>query len=699
MINDLGKAKLKTAGTCTAGDYTTVIYHYTTGHPIDDSGYLMIAFRFAGDFGIPQWGDPDAPNYCSIETTGDCRLEPRWDPKGNTRPWGRVLLLKVGGGFLDRGDEVTVVFGDRRGKSPGWQMQTFCEKTFEFKTLVDPIATYQFKELRRSPVIRIIPGKPVRTVCLAPSRVGTGKSFGYRVKQEDRWGNPVARPRWRRHRGFRKPGVKRLRVAGLPGEGSVSSNPVEVVDEPLHSGRYWGDLHGQSEETVGTNSIKDYFLFARDYGCLDVAAHQGNDFQMSDAFWKYLNELTSSLNNPGKFVTFPGYEWSGNTPLGGDRNVWFSGEGGGIYRSSLELVEGGVSKWEVAPAAKDLFRLLKSRKRPRPFCCAHVGGRYADLRCHDPQLEHAVEVHSAWGTFEWMIEEAFDRGYRVGISANSDGHKGRPGASYPGAGKFGSLGGLTCLIAGSLDRKSLLEAIEARHFYATTGNRPLLTVELYRESERIGMMGDILESGFEGAELRVAVEGTSPLERVEVWNGKSLLAERPAESEDPSPGRRFKILWGGAEVKGRGRLVSWDGTLDLEKNNIAHVASINFLNANHPLKQETKSRLSWISNTTGGHAGMILTLEQNLRGTMLMKTRQKNIRYSIPARVPKPRRWQCGGLKKQIEILPLPAEPGRRELKFSLPLEALRKGDNPIYVKVHQEDGHLAWSSPIYLVC
>ncbi|HUT19133.1 MAG TPA: hypothetical protein VM366_08230 [Anaerolineae bacterium] len=40
-----------------------------------------------------------------------------------------------------------------------------------------------------------------------------------------------------------------------------------------------------------------------------------------------------------------------------------------------------------------------------------------------------------------------------------------------------------------------------------------------------------------------------------------------------------------------------------------------------------------------------------------------------------------------------------REARFSLPLTALGPGDNPIYVKLAQEDGHMAWSSPIYVVC
>ena len=31
-------------------------------------------------------------------------------------------------------------------------------------------------------------------------------------------------------------------------------------------------------------------------------------------------------------------------------------------------------------------------------------------------------------------------------------------------------------------------------------------------------------------------------------------------------------------------------------------------------------------------------------------------------------------------------------------LDKLHTGDNPIYVRMIQEDGHLAWTSPVYLV-
>ena len=101
---------------------------------------------------------------------------------------------------------------------------------------------------------------------------------------------------------------------------------------------------------------------------------------------------------------------------------------------------------------------------------AHCGGRYADIKyAHDGRFEKSVEVHSSWGTFEWIVHDAFEEGYRIGIVGNSDGHKGRPGASYPGSSMFGAIGGLTCFLSKELTREGIIDAIKKRHHYATTG--------------------------------------------------------------------------------------------------------------------------------------------------------------------------------------------------------------------------------------
>ena len=339
-------------------------------------------------------------------------------------------------------------------------------------------------------------------------------------------------------------------------------------------------------------SAEDYFRYARDAAFIDIVGHQGNDFQITDAFWKKLNELTAEFDEPGKFVCLPGYEWSGNTGMGGDRNVFYRREGRPIRRSSHILVQGETST-DAIYTADALFRALEGEDA---IVIAHVGGRYADVKyAHDGRLERAVEVHSTWGTFEWLLHDAFEKGFRVGVVCHSDDHKGRPGATRPGASSFGAVGGLTCYFMRELTRDALFDALRQRHHYGTTSPRIFIDVRgttdepvtRFSDDPLLGpaqeekvtqvMMGDIVRPGRVPMRLSAEIIGTAPLERVDVLHGTQVAATfRNYTAADL--GRRVRVLWQGAEYRGRGRETLWNGTLKVSGNRIARFAPVNFLN-------------------------------------------------------------------------------------------------------------------------
>jgi len=57
------------------------------------------------------------------------------------------------------------------------------------------------------------------------------------------------------------------------------------------------------------------------------------------------------------------------------------------------------------------------------------------------------------------VHDAFELGHRVGVVCHSDDHKGRPGATRPGASTFGAIGGLTCYFMPELTRDALFAAL------------------------------------------------------------------------------------------------------------------------------------------------------------------------------------------------------------------------------------------------
>ena len=57
----LGYARIEPDVPVIAGAWATLRFIYTAGHPIDDTGYVKVVFRYASDFGWPQfiWVDKD----------------------------------------------------------------------------------------------------------------------------------------------------------------------------------------------------------------------------------------------------------------------------------------------------------------------------------------------------------------------------------------------------------------------------------------------------------------------------------------------------------------------------------------------------------------------------------------------------------------------------------------------------------------
>ncbi len=730
----LGSVTLSPSGPFQIRDHVSLRLVYTVGrHGLDDRGAFKVVLRFPSDGGAWQFDDPAARNFVKLEASAPCHLHGTFSAFGDARPWFKVMHVQVRGGCLAPGDTVTITLGDTSGGGPGLRLQTFCEDAWELRFLVDACATGHFVELPDSLALQLVPGAPADWRAVLPTRRRVGELFRLRLRADDRWGNPSDQAAGELHLSATGPlvglpetvlleaGAFAFTVPGLycsePGEVRVTvrdaegallcrSWPLIAVGSGL--GAWWADLHGQSGETVGINSARRYFEFARDRAFLDACSHQGNAFQINASFWDHLNALTAEFDEPGRFLTLPGYEWSGNTAVGGDRNVYFRHEGRAVRRSSHALLADRSDADSDCTTAAMLFEALRGEEA---VAYAHVGGRYADLRAaHDGVIERSVEIHSAWGTFEWLLHDAFELGFRVGVVANSDGHKGRPGASHPGASTFGAFGGLTCFLLPELTRDALFEALRARRHYGTSGERLDLDVAVQVEGERcsddpalgpvettpisVAKMGDIVVTRAQTADVRVGVAAAGPIERVEVRVGRDTVHTlRPQQAR----GRRFRVVWEGAEYRGRGRQTSWDGGAVFEGVSLVRWQTFNHWNLDRSFEQVGPGELRWSSLTTGNHAGFDAWVDGDggsLRVTMPHGIAELDLgQLDADDRV-----FEFGGLDRRVRVFRLPDDGGPSSWSVSCTVPVRPDRDTPIWVVVTLESGHVAWSSPTYLV-
>src|SRR6516164_11476423 len=136
----MGTAVLSPPGPFIAGSYQELTVVYTAGKfGIDDTGMLKISWRTTSDMSKPQFNQPTAANFTTVEASNGAKLE-MWFDRLNIRPYANTLLVRIGRGYLRAGDTLAIRLGDRRQGSPGFRLQTNAEKRVELKTSVDAFA-------------------------------------------------------------------------------------------------------------------------------------------------------------------------------------------------------------------------------------------------------------------------------------------------------------------------------------------------------------------------------------------------------------------------------------------------------------------------------------------------------------------------------------------------------------------------------
>lgn len=716
----------------TAGAVAEVVLRYRVGASgIADSGWLKLCFKYYSDWDL-QTDDPAGRDYATAEVThrGDLggaspenlatvrRLEVKYDVKGGERPFQKALLIHLVDGFLRPGDEIVIRLGDRRWGCPGTRVQTFVEDGFTFRMHADVLGTSrmgQVGDVRTD----IVAGPAERLVLAGPRLVREGAGAPLRLHLEDAWGNVVRDTPARLAVGelagefpaegwaaaalelpARALGAYEVKASAVLADArELSANcPVDVVRE-LPGGRaYFADLHAHSDDTVGTQDSAYNFAYARRVGGLDVLGYTANDFQVTDQAWEDVVALAREVSEEGRFVCLPGVEWCGNSAVGGDHNVVYLGDDTRLARS-LEWHEAMRSDapvpehWPIA----ELYDAYAAN--PDDYLLIpHLGGRRATLDWHHPALERLLEVHSAWGTGGWFLRDALSRGLRVGVSANSDEHRGRPGGGAPGANIFGARGGLTGVLAPELTRAAVGETLRARRTWATTGAR---AVALLRAGDQ--WMGDEREAGGEEIVVSYALYGDAPWEQMTVFDSEGPLLHRNLHVEGGFAPDLVRIRWGGARHRDRYRWASWTGTAEVSGAELLAAEPWAFMHPEQTIAVEG-SRARWSAATFGNDVGAVLRLDRedeleiSIEASIAEESRTERFVVRGSDLLAGPHRQDLGGAGLHVSVERIaPSE--RLPLRLTGELAVrLPAADSALYLHARQADGHEAWTSPLFFL-
>ncbi|MFX1254683.1 MAG: DUF3604 domain-containing protein [Promethearchaeota archaeon] len=715
----LGRAEISVKKAI-AGSLQSWTLTYTVGkYGIDDKGAILVVQRDVTDMEIPQFSSPEKSGYVTVTTTGDAILKPSFQQRCYIRPWRSGIVILIHDGALKEGDKITITFGDKSVGCPGYRVQTFREKKHMFKILVDPFGTGRYLELDQSPILEINGGEASKFEIIAPSIIEVDTEVPILLRFLDLFGNPVesltdvinlsstdeeaSLPKEYRFSSkhwavkflrdiiFRNPGIHYIRAKTTSGLAAIS-NPILSVKKSPDYKLFWGDLHGQTEITIGTGTVEEYFKYARDVAGVDFTSWQGNDFQIEEKEWREdVCIQTKQFNNPNKFITLLGYEWSGITTGGGDHNIYFLQDDQQLYRSDHWLIEDKTDRDTDRYPISELWKTFKGRKDV--MAIPHIGGRPANLDFFDPELIPVMEIYSQHGLFEWFAEEALERGLEVGFIAGSDDHTGRPGLSSPSkavavGAPFPVKGGLTGVFAKDLTRESIWEALQNRRCYATTGDRIILFFSADNH-----FMGEKYTTD-KPPTIQVKVIGTSGIQEIQIRRGSTPIYNHSI----PGGTKKYlKIEWSGARTRFRSKKTIWNGELNLDNSKILNAIPFAFDLGDEGIDTQTDKKITWKSTSAGDPDGIVLELKASKDSTLTFNSQQGKFKLELKEVEDQIKIINLGPFHKKVRLVPLNDSQNTKEIDFTYIDTKIKPGLNPYWIKIIQWNGEIAWSSPIFI--
>jgi hypothetical protein len=321
---------------------------------------------------------------------------------------------------------------------------------------------------------------------------------------------------------------------------SLHDPPSETArKQNLHV--YWGDLHGhsgvsdgtQNNETPKRESPADYYRYGRDVAKLDFLALTDHAELTSDAEWTHVREAARQYDALGRFVPLIGYEWSDETK--GHKVVLFPDLAGGPIYAAPSARKHFGQPWLERPESSfvdypEFFPLV--RRSGAIVLAAHpsLGDCRTDWDYHDPDVQRNVEIAGTtgnpgglaetWyespstprqhpnqrGVVGCWVQDALARGYHLGFCGVNDTHSCEPG-----------LKAKTAILARELSRESLFDAVRQRRVYAVSRERVALWFAINGHA-----MGEEFQTA-DPLSIEVSAACHQPIARIEILRNNQVV--------------------------------------------------------------------------------------------------------------------------------------------------------------------------------
>lgn len=489
---------------------------------------------------------------------------------------------------------------------------------------------------------------------------------------------------------------------------------------------FWGDLHNHNAVGYAKGSLErsidlarahlDFFAFTGHASWHDLKEMPGdrhmiwvNGFKKHADHWPRTRGLLREANSD-RFVAMLGYEW--HSSHFGDYCTIFPDDQPELFLPDHvdQLLDFATARGALAiphhVGYKQGWRGANWRHfrggavSPVVEIMSEHGCTEFDRGPYD-YLRHSMGGRETANT----VNPQLARGARFGFVASSDDHLG-----YPGGYGEGVLG----VWAESLTAKSLFEAIRARRTYATSGER--IAVEFALNGRPMGAELPFTDE----RQIEVRVEGQDTVEMVELLrNGRVIQRHFPADQSTgvaKLPGRvkcRLQYGWGPWGQLALDRVCDWDLSVRLTG---ATFRRAHGCFQNTPFGEDLRDRLTLVSPTElrlqspttrdkcfaeDPTKAVVCDLEGGPDAELIVEVRRP-AKQTVSAKLRDLARENVvtltGGFPSESFILHRLVGPSDFAANIRWQDRRPKSGQaDYYYVRVRQHNGHVAWSSPIWV--
>ncbi len=488
---------------------------------------------------------------------------------------------------------------------------------------------------------------------------------------------------------------------------------------------YWGDLHNHCAVGYAKGSLRrsidnarchlDFFAFTGHASWHDMPKMPGdrhmkwaNGFQVHSDHWGKTREMIREANDDS-FVALLGYEW--HSSRFGDYCMIFPEDQPQLY------LPAHVEKLLDFAEAKQALAI--------PHHVAYERGwRGANFEHFRPEVSPVVEIFSEHGCSESIaapspyirhsmggrstantIQRQLARGMRFGFVASTDSHRGYPGA-------YGE--GIVGVWAKELTAASLFEAVRAGRTYAATGDRIALDVAL--NGHPMGSQIDAIAD----RQFDIHVRGEDAIASIELLRNNRVIHRHfpgdTAPDKAKLPGQvkcRIQYGWGPWAALNLGKTCQWDFTIRIENGRFLRATpcfqsapyeesmrdQVRVISPHEISLQSYTSRLKCYAEDPTkaivcemeGGPDAVLTVQ--LRGPI-----KQEIRAPLPKLASDNIVSFTGGFTSESLIIHPLISPAAYDVMLQYhDRHQPDSGSDWYYVRATEENGHMAWSSPIWV--